>query len=430
MPLKEVQGSEQSDELSIAIAGVDSSAFTTALACHAAGFSDITLFENISAHAQTLPTHTSPGFQTPSLPPKHASVELSPNASRVLRTLKALDALREYCFEPQFVHQRSYRTGFQLSILALGAMAEGRYNAPFLNLEYRHLNKVLGQLAEARGIKRVAGEVRKLTQSNIGIELAVKNKQHQHDVLIVAADPEDKWRTSANAETLTRTRTDTLHWQGEVLQSALPEGAFGPVITQWLGPLHHLSYHFGAGTQRLHLSAITAAVPDMQFNKSQTGSNADREPLLATLTNWHPSLRALVQRADNLHCKPVVNSTSPKRLAHGRIVFLASSCHNLLPHLPQDTALGIEDAWVAARMLEQWEEDPASGWVEYEKYRLPRARRMQTQAQLLAQKLCEPGAARAWQRNLGLSLSSRFLPELAMQKNDWLYGYDAINGFE
>jgi len=415
-----LQSSAQPDEVSIAIAGVDSSALTTALACHAAGFSDITLLETARAGARTAPL----------VAPKHASVELSPNASRVLRTLKALDALDEHCFEPQFVHQRSYRTGFQLSILALGAMAEGRYNAPFLNIEHRHLNEVLEQLAQTRGIKRVVGEVQKLKQSSTGIEINLSNTQHQCDVLIVAADPEDQWRTIANAEALTRTPADATFWQGDVLESALPSGAFGPVVTQWLGPRHHLSYHFGARAQRLHFSAVTAAAPNEKIYNSAHGSSADPEPLLAALSDWHPSLRALADAAENLHREPVVNTSSPDRLAHGRIVFLGSSCHPMLPHLPQQTALGIEDAWVAARMLEQWEEDPASGWVEYEKYRLPRARRMQKQAQLLAQKLCEPSQAKAWQRNLGLSLSSRFLPELAMQKNDWLYGYDAVNGFE
>ena len=409
MSATDLAGLAQTPELSIAIAGADSTALTTALACRAAGFSDVTLFEGDESSQAELPPH--------------ASVELSPNASRILRTLKTLEDLREQCFEPQFVHQRSYRTGFQLSILALGAMAEGRYNAPFLNIEAEALTAVLNRIACVRGIKRVTGAPEQFRQQHNCVTFAINNKHHKHDVLIVAADPEDRWRKLAAAENLTRAPTQALYWQANVLTDALPEGAFGPVITQWLGPQHYLSYHFGAGAQRLHLSAIT------QSAVTQSASS-NPQPLMTALADWHPSVRALVEAADSLHCQPVIDTVSPERLAHGQIVFLASSCHSLLPHLPQQTALGIEDAWVVARMLEQWEEEPASGWIEYEKYRLPRARRMQTQAQLRAEKLCEPGAAKAWQRNLGLSLSSRFLPELAMQKNDWLYGYDAVNGFE
>jgi len=406
-------GLAQHNELSIAIAGANSHALSTALACHAAGFNDITLIEDNQSKPSTVP--------------RNASVELSPNASSVLRSLKALDKLRNYCFEPQFVHQRSYRSGFQLSIQALGAMAEGRYKAPFLHIESQRLNEILGDLAINRGIKRLAGEVQQLRQNLDCVSFNLSSLAQQYDVLIVAADSQQIWRTQAAAETIVHTPTRALYWQGSVPQQNLPDGAFGPVITQWLGPLHHLSYHYGVNAQRLHLAAITTnhLASDTQINPA-----ADPALLLEALTNWHPSLSALIERAETLDCQPIFTSTSPNRLAHGRIVFLGSSCHSLLPHLPQKTALGIEDAWVVARMLEQWEEDPASGWVEYEKYRLPRARRMQVQAQLRAEKLCEPRGVQAWQRNLGLSLSSRFLPELAMQKNDWLYGYDAVNGFE
>ena len=43
--------------------------------------------------------------------------------------------------------------------------------------------------------------------------------------------------------------------------------------------------------------------------------------------------------------------------------------------------------------------------------------------------LAEPAGLAAWQRNLNWSLTSRFLPEIAMQRTDWLYGYDSIKGF-
>ena len=35
----------------------------------------------------------------------------------------------------------------------------------------------------------------------------------------------------------------------------------------------------------------------------------------------------------------------------------------------------------------------------------------------------------AFFNHLGTALSTRFLPEIAMQKLDWVYGYDCIKGF-
>jgi hypothetical protein len=34
------------------------------------------------------------------------------------------------------------------------------------------------------------------------------------------------------------------------------------------------------------------------------------------------------------------------------------------------------------------------------------------------------------QRNFKLALGSRYLPEIAMGRFDWLHGYDCVRGFE
>ena len=410
-------------ELSIAIVGANACALTTALACDYAGFRDLSIYTDSDTDADTV-SDRQDRYEMAT-----QSVEISPNASRILRTLKTLEVLQPASVEPQFIHQRSYRTGFQLSIQALGAMAEGRYNAPFFHIDNRILCEALAGIAEARGIKRVHSRLTQLSQRDNKVCVTSLAGKQSYDVLIVAADTDHRLRTLANAEPLVSHPSAYTHWHSTIDTQRLPPGAFGPVITQWLGPHHHLHYHFGTlqetGDQQLRVSAITRSEEPYAESSSEGARH-----LKNAFANWHPSLSALIDSAAQWKSAAVLENSSPERLAHGQILFLASSCHPVLPHLPQQTALGIEDAWVAARMLEQWEEEPASGWIEYEKYRLPRARRMQAQAIERARLLCEPAQGRAFWRNLELSLSSRFLPELAMQKNDWLYGYDAVNGFE
>ena len=199
------------EELSIAIlssAAVTGSAgsitaLTTALACEYAGFKDVTVYHDTS---NEVTDH---------------SVELSPNASRILRALKVLDELADNSFEPQFIHQRSYRTGFQLAITALGAMAEGRYNAPFLHVQSSALTAVLAEAANARGIHLQRG--RSLTDLQYGdthnSRIALKfnpvpdNTQpaaeqlRTHDVVLVADDPQQRARTLSNAEPLVSSST-------------------------------------------------------------------------------------------------------------------------------------------------------------------------------------------------------------------------------
>ena len=389
------------------------SALTTALACEFAGLKDVCVYEH------------SPSVASTSNAAGNHSVELSPNASRILRSLGVLDELRAHSFEPQFIHQRSYRTGFQLAVTALGAMAEGRYNAPFLHVQGSALLDVLRNRANARGIKRTRVDtLQGITQSaapadQVGqLELQfAAGPPCSHDVLLVADDPNQKIRALSNAAPVSRTPTPLTHWRGTLPQAELPAGAFGSVVTQWLGPTQHFSYHFTAGGEALEFSAL-----------AETPAQS-KEQLLAVFANWHPSINRLISTAASLTREPIYQTAQVQRLAHGQIGFLGAGCHDLMPHLPQQQALGIEDAWVISRLLEQWEDEPAAGLVEFERYRLPRAQRLQSQASARANMLCATAPLATWRRNLALTFGSRFLPELAMQKNDWLYGYDAVNGF-
>jgi len=388
-------------------------ALTTALACEFAGLKDVCVYE-----------HSSSLGNPPTATADH-SVELSPNASRILRALGVLDELQAVSFKPQFIHQRSHRTGFQLAVTALGAMAEGRYNAPFLHVQSSALLAVLRARVNARGIKRIGvGALQTITQStapdsevgDVALQFAGL-PPCKHNVLVVAADPNQKIRKLSHVTPVSRAPTALTHWRGTVTKTALPAGAFGAVVTQWLGPTQHFNYHFTAGGDVLEFSAL-AATPEQTT-----------EQLLAVFASWHPSINQLISTPATLTHESVYHSEPIQRLAHGQIGFLAAGCHDLRPHLAQQQALGIEDAWVISRMLEQWEDEPAAGLVEFERYRLPRAQRLQTQAYARAEVLCATDRLETWRRNLALTFGSRFLPELAMQKNDWLYGYDAINGF-
>gem|GEM_PF-2303601 len=407
------------DEPSIAIidAGTGASpgrcaALTTALACNIAGLSDVTLYTSDGDPEQTNSHSQSPG------------VELSPNATRILRSLNVLETVRAESREPQFIHQRSHRSGFQLSTLALGAMAEGRYNAPFLHTTLTHLDSVLTHAAHTRGVQQEQlGPSAGLSQNQTQASLHRSDlPTSAHDVILIANDPQQTLRHALGVQPLQPKHTDWRLWTGRVTANRLPAGAFGPVLTQWLGPNTQVIYH--------HLLANDSDDTDDSTTALQFSVISTAETLDAALAGWHPSLLDMIEVAQTLEELPVEQFSSPDTLVHGRFLFLAASAHPLLPHLPQQTALGIEDGWVLARMLDQWQDEPESALPDYERYRLPRARRLQQQASARALEDTLEGGTARWARNLKLTFGSRFLPELAMQKNDWLYGYDAVNGFE
>ena len=80
-------------------------------------------------------------------------------------------------------------------------------------------------------------------------------------------------------------------------------------------------------------------------------------------------------------------------------------------------------------MLENYEEDMHDGLSEYARYRQVRARKITRETESLTASLTQPVAAKRIMRNLGIALSTRFLPEIAMSRRDWFHSYDRIKGF-
>ena len=69
------------------------------------------------------------------------------------------------------------------------------------------------------------------------------------------------------------------------------------------------------------------------------------------------------------------------------------------------------------------------GFDEYQKYRRARTRRVVNMAGQLAVQENRAHAVKKFLHRLNIALSTRFLPEIAMHRIDWLYGYDCIRGF-
>jgi hypothetical protein len=116
--------------------------------------------------------------------------------------------------------------------------------------------------------------------------------------------------------------------------------------------------------------------------------------------------------------------------SRGAVTLLGDACHPMRPYLAQGAAMAIEDAWVLSRMLERWEDEPATGIAEYERYRRPRTARVQLRSRDQGKEFHLSARRDVLRRNFKLALASRYLPEIAMRQFDWLHGYDCVRGFE
>ena len=397
--------------LSIGIVGAGIGGLVTALACHHAGLTNITLYEQAAE-----PTAAGAG------------VQLTPNATRILRALRVLPGIEDVSFVPQFVHLRSARSGFLIAQLALGPFAEARYGAPYLNVHRGDLHELLTNAVTERDIDIVYD--RHCEQIDVG-EQAVDIQFRtgdcvQHQVLVGADGIHSTVRDQLITDSSPRF-TGHVAWRGLVPATALPSNLFSGTVTAWMGPAKHFVHYYVRGGEFINFVGV---VEDQNWREESWVTPGDKAELAQDFSDWHPNIRTLIDASEDVNRWALYDRDPLPHWSQGRATLLGDACHPMLPYMAQGAAMAIEDAWVLARMLDQWEEDPAAGLLEYEKYRLPRTRRVQAGARAQGRNFHLSSTPEVWKRNLTLSLGSRFLPELAMQRNDWVYKYDAVNGFE
>ena len=113
----------------------------------------------------------------------------------------------------------------------------------------------------------------------------------------------------------------------------------------------------------------------------------------------------------------------------GHYVYAGQACYPAHPQHRETWLSGIEDAWVLSRMMENYEDDGVDGWTEYVKYRQPRINKIAAHNDTATTEYLQRQPGAKLLRNMALAFRTRFLPEIAMQRQDWFHQYDCIRGF-
>ncbi len=326
-------------------------------------------FHDISWHLSNEPTGTS--WTT-------AAATLSANITRVLSALDGAATLEDIGHIPDRQQVRLARSGFLVSELPLGNFSRNRYNAPHVNIDADAWPQLLP--SDTPGPAEC---------------LPLADLERTHSAVLMC---------DANAYGETLAPTHTL-WHAVLPQDA----ATARANITWLGQQQNAWQFSSKANQHIVFSAPL-----------------DR-PLQQA--DWHPMLHSALEAAEQTTAFHAFEAQVREHWHAGSVVYLGPACSPGNPYLRETQALGVEDAWVLSRMLENYEEDIQDGFSEYEKYRRARTRRVAQAAAKLATQMNHAGSSARFLQHVNVALSSRFLPEIAMQRIDWLYGYDCIRGF-
>ena len=361
--------------------------------------------------------------RAPALSEAGAGVQLSPNATRVLRTLGLLESIEATAVRPEAVRIRRFSNGAEIACLALGEAATARYGAPFLLAHRADVQAALQTAVEAEpGVTlrlgvRVAGFVASTTQ----VDVAVATANGESVVTAQGLVGADGLR-SAVAATLAGPHapprfSGRIAWRSLIPAGDVPPEARLAASQLWLGPHAHLVHYPVRSGALINVVAIVdragrdeAAIEDW----SRAGEAA---VLMARFEHWAPAARRLIAAAPAWRVWPLFDRPPLARWSQGPVTLLGDAAHPALPFLAQGAAQAIEDAAALAAAADA-DRPFAEAAAAYERGRRATASRVQRESarQGVIYHLAGPLA-------LARDGAIRLLgPARMRSRYDWLYG--------
>jgi len=371
----------------VAIAGAGIAGLTAALALAARGFS-VSVFERAAALEEI-----------------GAGIQLSPNATSVLKRLGVLGDLAESLIEPVGIEIRNARDGRRIVMIPLGEVARRRYSAPYCLVHRADLQAVLATAARAKGsiALRLGAEVSAPREVGEEVAFLAGGEEQRADILIAA----DGLRSSIRTGYLGHPGPAPLGhvaWRATLPADAAPAEMRRDATGLWIGPGAHLVHYPVHGGRSVNVVVI-----------SRGTSSATLPPAAP----FGRDARRLIDAVPNWTLWPLYGLDPAVPWVRGRVALIGDAAHAMAPSAAQGGAQAIEDAWVLAAALAKRPESPLTALNDYQRARSPRTARVAREA-LRNLAVYEMGGLPAIARNivLGAMPTPRLLARL-----DWLFGW-------
>ncbi|MGX5843133.1 FAD-dependent monooxygenase [Mesorhizobium sp. ArgA1] len=359
-----------------------------------------------------------------------AGIQLSPNATGILRKLGVLDRLLPTALRPEAVVLKDAATLRELARVPLGQAAEARWQAPYLVAHRADLQAaLLAQVAEQPGIELVTGA--RVTGIAVNAQdVAVTAEADGRAIeargrLLVGADgvwSSVRAQLTSKEPAFGKSRfSGELAWRATVAAEGAAGEAFATIaatdcVTTFLHPgFHMVAYPVSEG-RAFNLAAFTKGE---RIAEGWSG-RADPAVLDGATRGTAPGLAKLVALAGPWTAFPIHTVEQTRWTSPQGIALIGDAAHAMTPFAAQGAAMAIEDAVTLADVIADFPADPARSLQIWENLRRPRVAKAARRGAVnrLAWHAWGPVAAA---RNLFLSMRS---PEKLAADLDWLYGWE------
>lgn len=366
--------------------------------------------------------------QAPRLEAAGAGIQLSPNATRILRQLGVLDRLLPAAVRPEAVVLKDAATLRELARVPLGEAAERRWQAPYLVAHRADLQEALiARLAEQPDISlvtgaRVGGVAAGPHHTTATVEIAGKTIEADGFLLIGADGVWSAIRAFGGFAAQSRFSGE-LAWRATVSADSVAGEAVAAVgaancVTAFLHPGFHLVAYPVSNGAAFNLAAFTRG----EIIAEGWSGHADPEILVGAMRGTAAALARLAEDAGLWTAWPIhtVDQAQPWTTPAG-IALIGDAAHAMTPFAAQGAAMAIEDAATLAGFVAASPADPWGALAAWEKMRRPRIAKVARRGAVNRFAWHASGPV-AVARNLFLKLRS---PEKLAADLDWLYGWQA-----
>jgi salicylate hydroxylase len=311
--------------------------------------------------------------QAPELRRVGASIDLGPNAVRLLDALDVAGA-RRVGVRPDAIELLRWSDGAVLLRTPHGREAEEALGAPLLDFFRPDL---LGALLDelAPGTLVLGARVVAVEDAADEAEVVLEDGRRVPADGVVAADgirsPIRQSLVGADDPVF----SGTVVYRGVVPRAAIEDVHPDRVNRYWLGPRRHVvSYWIGAS----ELLAVNVAVREAELARESWTDETSPDEVLPYLHGWEEGVLTRLRRCTTLLRGAVFVRRPLERWTFGRVTLLGDAAHAMEPFQAQGAAQAIEDAYVLAECLDGVAPDGVPAALErYERVRTSRASELQ-----------------------------------------------------
>jgi salicylate hydroxylase len=371
----------------VGIIGGGVGGLTAAIGLLRKGF-DVTVFEQSPTNAQL-----------------GASLQLGPNALRLMDELGLLTELRAVGVRPDSVDFLRWDDGSLLLHTEHGESAEAYFGAPQLDFFRPDLHRVLAD-ALPEGVLQLGRPIERVDQDEHGVTLLAADGARLRADVAVAADGIRSRMRQQLVGADDPVFSGTVVYRGVVPHARAIDLHPYRQNMYWIGPYRHGVSYWIAG---LRLLAVNCGVQDAEWSRESWTLEAPPEEAAAAFAGWHPPLVERIERVTTTLRGAVFVRSPLEHWSFDRITLLGDAAHAMEPFQGQGAAQAVEDAYVLAECLAA-DPDVYAALRRYERIRMARAEELQESSSAAAGVFYLPDGEEQRRRDAGYATLAADLP--------------------